>query len=597
MRKYAGLFLVSLTLLMVEIISTRYAKIVMRQHFQFIIISLALLGIGIGAIIVHYRTYKLSRVAAWYAVLVPSPFVILHFHETLHEGVFFISLLVVYILSGMLTALLLRSLHRHITQAYAIVMVGSALGCLLTILVMNAYGHIGGILLAFFLSLVAALLLGSRVVLFSLAYLLVLPNVVTLVCAENELIRIVQYTEERTNAFSHVIARVQAKTDLWLVMDCVGQTDIVTHEPQGDPYIYDIPFMMRPYSSILVLGSGGGIDVSRGLHASPRVVGVEINPIVIEETLRLAGNNSPYLVPGAETVIAEGRGFVESSQEKYDMIVISLIKRYGGVGIKDFIFLENYLFTMEAYASYIDHLTPEGILIVRDSKKWADRFLPTLISAVQREGADPKENMMILRGSGSAVFMVKKSPFNLAERTRLNKLVAESRTVLETPSNDPINPSDIITDDNPFIWRVATSQEHEKFLRGMGWAAVKDWWLMFAITLAAFLLLHLPLRKRKELMRPAVFLGSIGVGYIILQLMFIHKLTLFLVNPMYSITITLSSFLFFGGLGSLASRYLSNIRENIQALLLFMLVFVVFANWLVTTGLSWSFATRVIVAV
>ncbi|MAF35325.1 hypothetical protein CMO91_05780 [Candidatus Woesearchaeota archaeon] len=596
MRKYLSLFLVSLTLLMVEIISTRYAKIVLRQHFQFIIISLALLGIGLGAIIAYYRNYKLSRVAALYAALVPLPFVIMHFHESLHESIFFITLLVVYVLSGILTALLLRRLHHRITKAYAIVMVGSAAGCLLTVVVMNAYGHVGGVVLAFLLALLAALLLGSRVVIVSLAYLLVLPGVLTLTCAENIFIPIVQYSEEKTNAFSHVIARVARGDDLWIVIDCIGQTDVVTHQPISTPYIYDLPFMLRNYSSILVIGSGGGIDVSRGLHASPRVIGVEINPLVIEEALQLTGNASPYRVPGAETVIAEGRGFVESSSELYDMIVISLIKRYGGVGIKDFIFLENYLYTVEAYASYLEHLTPEGILIVRDQTKWTDRFLPSLIAAVQRAGGDPAKNMMIIRGSISSVLIAKNSPFTLAERTRIHLLASIPKTKVYSPKNDPVKSASVITDNNPFIWRVSASQEQERFLRGQGWAAVRDWWLMLAITLAALLLVYIPQRKR-GLMAPSVFLGSIGVGYIILQLMFIHKFTLFLVNPMYSITITLCSFLFFGGLGSLASKYLSDIRENLKILLVCMLGFLVSANWLTSEGLGWLFATRVVIAV
>ena len=51
---YAGLFMVTLSTLMYEIGLTRIFSVTMWYHFAFVAISVALFGMTIGALIVHY---------------------------------------------------------------------------------------------------------------------------------------------------------------------------------------------------------------------------------------------------------------------------------------------------------------------------------------------------------------------------------------------------------------------------------------------------------------------------------------------------------------------------------------------------------------
>ena len=52
---YAGLFIVTLTTLMYEIVLTRIFSVAMWYHFAFVAISVALFGLTVGALIVHLR--------------------------------------------------------------------------------------------------------------------------------------------------------------------------------------------------------------------------------------------------------------------------------------------------------------------------------------------------------------------------------------------------------------------------------------------------------------------------------------------------------------------------------------------------------------
>lgn len=56
--------------------------------------------------------------------------------------------------------------------------------------------------------------------------------------------------------------------------------------------------------------------------------------------------------------------------------------------------------------------------------------------------------------------------------------------------------------------------------------------------------------------RVVVTFGSLGLGFLFIEIVYIHRLTILLGRPLESITIVLASFLLFSGLGSLASRRL-----------------------------------------
>src|SRR5579871_3635017 len=68
---YAGIFLTSLSTLMFEVLLTRIFSVTMWYHFAFMAISIAMLGMTVGAIVVFLRPSVDSDVPArlsWWAM-------------------------------------------------------------------------------------------------------------------------------------------------------------------------------------------------------------------------------------------------------------------------------------------------------------------------------------------------------------------------------------------------------------------------------------------------------------------------------------------------------------------------------------------------
>nr|HMT21856.1 hypothetical protein [Promineifilum sp.] len=117
----------------------------------------------------------------------------------------------------------------------------------------------------------------------------------------------------------------------------------------------------------LVIGPGGGRDVLAALASgAPHVTAVEVNPAVIEAVrgpfAEFAGHL--YERPDVNVVVADARGFVERSPGGYDVIQASLIDTWAAGGSGAFALSENSLYTREAFTSYFNHLSEDGMLSV-----------------------------------------------------------------------------------------------------------------------------------------------------------------------------------------------------------------------------------------
>src|SRR3989338_7694084 len=118
---YAGLFIVSASLLMFEIVTTRATKIAFGHNFQFVILSLAILGIGIGGMAVYFFLNKLMGKKVMSALMISAilftglillPFLIIHYSNVypgpLIKILFFIFSFLFYLVSGIYISLIFR---------------------------------------------------------------------------------------------------------------------------------------------------------------------------------------------------------------------------------------------------------------------------------------------------------------------------------------------------------------------------------------------------------------------------------------------------------------------------------------------------------
>jgi hypothetical protein len=136
-----------------------------------------------------------------------------------------------------------------------------------------------------------------------------------------------------------------------------------------------------PLDDVLIIGAGGGNDVSAALaHQAKDVDAVEIDPRLYDLG-KSHHPDHPYQDPRVHIHINDGRAFLSHTHKKYDLIVLALPDSITLVAGQSSLRLESYLFTKEALESARDHLKPNGAFTMYNyyRQPWLrDRFANTL---------------------------------------------------------------------------------------------------------------------------------------------------------------------------------------------------------------------------
>ena len=373
---------------------------------------------------------------------------------------------------------------------------------------------------------------------------------------------------------------------------------------------------------VLVLGAGPGSDVLQALyHGSAAVDAVELDRNVSDLVSRrfrdFAGNL--YGQPGVQVYAAEARGFVNSSDARYDLIQVALLDSFGTSSAGLYGLSENYLYTVEALQTYLSRLTPGGMLAVT---RWltlpprdALKLFATAVSALERSGvSNPAARLAMIRGWKTVTLLIKNNDFTAREiaairefsRTRSFDLAyypgmradeANRYNLLAQPSffdgavallgpqrqdfidqyKFHIEPA---TDDRPHFFRFFKwNSAAEIFsLREHGGMSLFDWSypLLVATLVQAFaasvLLILAPLalsRCRRTLPSApvALYFLAIGFAFMFMEIAFIQKFVLFLAHPLYAVAVVLCAFLVFAAAGSwLAGNWQAANKVNIAVI-------------------------------
>jgi len=148
-----GLFLATLSTLLLETLDARLLSVLTWYHLSFFAVSLAMLGMAAGAVFVFLRpeTFSperapkaLARVALAFAVSVPLshlftlvmpllPLTDVSLMEVLSITAFTVVLAVPFTLSGITVTVALTRCRGPIGRLYAYDLVGAALGCLIVV--------------------------------------------------------------------------------------------------------------------------------------------------------------------------------------------------------------------------------------------------------------------------------------------------------------------------------------------------------------------------------------------------------------------------------------------------------------------------------
>ncbi len=403
--------------MMFEIALTRVLAVVLRYHYVYVVVSVAICGLGLGGI---FRYYVLQRLGAkWMkAILVLSAacfglaialtlaiLLLTPFTEWL-EVQTAISLVTVlpYFFAGLFLATAFEVFSDSSGTLYFADLVGAALATLLVLLVLEVGGGINACLVSAVLAAVAAAALvverpKSALMPFALVVLVGLGVLagrnVTHPFVQLKALGVTHgdaaYVKPLYRELAFGIDGVHRVYSEW---NAFARTDVVRYKPEvgGDTlYVYTdgdvpttiehfngdletqrskqffigfLPYYLHPAPErVLSLGSGGGMDVLLGLlGGAKRIDCVEINPS-IPHIVQLFGefSGNPYDYEGVNLYITEGRSFVHRSKQRYDLLYMALTKTAttASLGMS---LVESYVHTVNAFRDYFQHLEPDGML-------------------------------------------------------------------------------------------------------------------------------------------------------------------------------------------------------------------------------------------
>jgi predicted membrane-bound spermidine synthase len=659
----------SCAVLITEVTLTRIFSVTLMYHYAFLVLSATLFGLGAGGIF-HFVSDSLRRrpqSAPWLALGAAAALPLclglilrLPFLPQLFSASNLVVLLAIVLLSaipfflaGLLLSLLYILNRSAVSSLYAYDLIGAALGCVVALYLIGIMGAPATPIVASILWLLSAWLIAKPdhgpvfragvgavcliVVLLPLAGWLRM-DVIKGGTEEN-----VEF--EKWNAFSRVaVSRFGERRVIHI--DAGASTEILSDTARRSGLenfagITRLAYLLRTNSRVLVVGPGGGREIGAALASGNTVTGVEINPIIVNDLMASrysAFSGGLFNSPGVQIVTADARSYLERSREQFDVIQENAVDTWAAVSGGGFTLSESYLYTTEAFETYLRHLTADGILTLgrwefRQPQQMI-RVISLALEAMDRQYAGDNRSRIFLVSDSSyeqgggipAVILIKKSPFTASELDTLRAAARSSNYhILYDPSMTTSNPyADLInssnrpkffaeyplniappSDDRPFFfftlkWRDLfsvwnTPEESRKNNAGLFLLAGAGV-IMLALTTITFILPMLRRSKNTIGRFAGIYFLCIGVAFMMVETVLMQKAILFLGHPTYSFPTVLCALFMGAGVGSWQTRNSDTWKLTHSAIVLVVVMsfgIVALPLWL-QAGFTFPLAVRII---
>lgn len=476
---YLCVLLISATIVCFEIISTRISSVIFVNNYAFIILSLAILGLGVGGIFSHYRI-KAGEAAETHKVITKtitligislSIFIVatILFPIT-NPFVYFFLIFLPFFLAGIVYSQFFKIFAGQSFILYAFDLSGAALGSLASIFMLDFLGAPNSVIflsILIFCSAVIFMQNGIKKIEKFVSYSILILFAVLLIINGNENILgrvpIGNFPEKDFYYVYPDAAKIsQIIESRWSIH---GRSDLVQYNNQDmvkqlfidgaagtQMYRFDgnirnpdnllsnlllqhtssIPFLFlteAERNNMLVIGPGGGKEILIGLLGGvEQIIGVEINPDFVDLVKKYGNFNGGIYTdfPNVQIDIEEGRHYVKKTEQLFDLIVMALPSTEQLQSIDNFAMSENYLLTIEAIQDYLKVLTPEGRLIFTVHNNWELlRLVITAITAFEGVGVNSQESInhfLILEEDYAPTIIIKKNPFSPDETTHIENI-------------------------------------------------------------------------------------------------------------------------------------------------------------------------------
>ena len=651
-----GVALASFATIALELLLTRVYSVTMYYHFAFMVISLALLGLAVGGVALYlFPRFFARRSPGFWAAASMLGFavgVVFALSVALHNPIslrdwrsnrttlcwIYLAASAPFLFSGLALSVAIASAKEQIGRIYAFDLVGAALGCLFVIPVISWLGAPGALVLAAAAGALAALLFalsagtqGRWLVLLSgavgLALLVVAvrePSDHRFGSARNpdKFLGKRSVLFEQWNAFSQITVTPAGDPDYrWIFIDADAATRMWSGDIRASNFqaprrfsevrVAALVYDLRHDGTALIIGPGGGTDVTSALnHGVPRVVGVEVNPLIVNQVMRskfVDWNGDLYRDPRVQIVVDEGRSYIRRAPDAFASIQATLVDTWAASSSGAFTLSENNIYTREAFSEFLDHLAPGGILAVT---RWYDANSPKEFlrlvalgrAALEARGVAGIEvaNYFAIATDNDrrGTLLLSRDPYRPEDLARLRAAVTEDHlrllftpgghasgeggdedrllhSFLEASSGESVlaaqrYDASATTDDRPFFFynlrghQLLSIFAHPERLElnNLG-VAILIFLLILSLAMTLLLVVGPLLLLRREALRGArglklrllAYFSCLGLGYILVEIGFMQKFVLFLGHPIYALAVVLASLLAASGAGSALSGW------------------------------------------
>lgn len=382
--------------------------------------------------------------------------------------------------------------------------------------------------------------------------------------------------------------------------------------------VTNVVHYIRPDASVLVIGPGGGRDILSALYFhQPEIVGVEINEAILEAVNGEFGEFTGHLgrLPQVTFINDEARSYVARTDRKFDVIQVSLVDTWAATAAGAYVLTENALYTTEAWKRMCERLSDRGVIsfsrwhLVDDPGEIYRLTALAVASLRELKVANPADHLMIVhrpmdleRGqlAGVATLLASREPFEPEDIDAIEEVADEMAfEVLLSPRRGqrtgPNRP-------DATLEKLASAEDFEAFLEGFpidispptddrpfffAMMRLRDLWtfdepadedlkpdldailtlgtLLATVVVLTALCVVLPLllttlTTGRQALRGSlplfVYFCSIGLGFMLVEIAMIQRLSVFLGHPIYSMTAVLFCLLAATGCGSWLSGLL-----------------------------------------
>lgn len=416
--------------------------------------------------------------------------------------------------------------------------------------------------------------------------------------------------------------------------------------------------LISPQSDLIVNPGSGNQILAALYHSSTHIQVVESHPDIVNllrGPLRSFPQNIYNQQPHITVDIASPREFIARELNTYDLIQLGLIGSWRGMEGGIYATGENYIYTIEAFQEYFEHLKPQGIF---SASAWLSSpprtFLKLIALSVEtldtKWRGDISRSVVAIRSWATGTVLIKKGEFSFAELIKIKNFCKRRAfdlvyypgidrgevnlySILEKPvyyegichllrrgTRDEYYENHVFnikppTDDKPYFFHFFRLSSFFYLLKTLGrewipfveWGYVILWGTLVQALIIAPLFMFLPIifiRNKERLSfleKEKIFLyfSLLGLAFMFIEMGYIQKFIVLLTHPIFSLALVLFTVMFFSGIGSLISSRIGQKNRWIpfMGILFFSCIYLIFLDGLLKIFLPVPFPLKCIAVV